>query len=38
MMRTDPVTGNIVAVERSAFNSYQELVYDSTDLEERTKK
>ena len=23
IMRTDPVTGNIVAVERSAFNSYQ---------------
>ena len=33
MMRTDPATGNIVAVEKSAFNSYQESVYDSTDLE-----
>ena len=33
MMRTDPVTANIVAVERSTFNSYQESVYDSVDLE-----
>ena len=33
MMRTDPVTGNILAVEKSAFNSYLEPVYDSMDLE-----
>ena len=33
MMKTDPVTGNITAVEKSAFNSRQEPVYDSTDLE-----
>ena len=33
MMRTDPVTGNIVAVEKFPFNSYQEPIYDSTDLE-----
>ena len=33
MVRTDPVTGRIVTVERSAFRSLQEPVYDSTDLE-----
>ena len=33
MMRTDPVTGNIVAVEKFAFNSYQKPIYDSTHLE-----
>ena len=33
MVRTDPVTGNMVTAERSAFRSPQEPVYDSTDLE-----
>ena len=33
MMRTDPATGNIVSMEQAAFNSMQEAVYDSTDLE-----
>ena len=33
MIRTDPVTGNIVSVEQAAFNSKQEAVYDATDLE-----
>ena len=34
MMRTDLATGNIVSVERAAFNSKQEAVYDATDLED----
>ena len=34
MMRTDPVTGNIVSVEQAAFDSKQEAVYDATDLED----
>ena len=34
MMRTDPVTWNIVSVEQAAFNSRQEAVYDATDLED----
>ena len=33
MVRTDPVTRNIVTAERSAFRSLQEPFYDSTDLE-----
>ena len=33
MVRTDPVTGNIVTAERFALRSLQEPVYDSTDLE-----
>ena len=34
MMKTDPVTGNITSVEKSAFNSRQGPVNDSTDLED----
>ena len=34
MMKTDPVTGNITSVEKSAFNSRQRPVNDSTDLED----
>ena len=33
MMRTDPATGNITNVDTVPFNSYQEFVYYSTDLE-----
>ena len=33
MMRTDPAIGNITNVDTVPFNSYQESVYDSTDLE-----
>ena len=34
MERVDPATGDIVAVEQPSFNSNQESVFVSTDLEE----
>ena len=33
MVKTDPITGNITVVETPSFRSFQEPVYNSTDLE-----